>query len=129
MVVGATGQDYVYGMAGTYSVMIVDTNGCHSVSDSYVVKSSAVTDDAELTLHVQPNPCSQTAVLHVTRQWNHCCVRVFDALGHEVFKRCDLQLQPQVGLSLPVDSFGAAGSYTLELVSGSEKHEVRILKN
>lgn len=109
-IAGANAPFLVTYFSGAYTVSLVDTNGCTSLSDPYLYISTGVEDVAHPAMHAVPNPCSGQTVLFATVA-DRCTVH--DAVGRVV-----LQLRVSSGANHLDLGDAPAGMYLVRMAGG-----------
>jgi hypothetical protein len=108
---GATSSVYVAHSYGSYTLQIVDANGCKSTSTPVVI--SGVADEVmDYTITVFPNPARTAWQLTVSPQLIGATAQVFDATGQLVFYSDIRQQTQDIGLAN-----AATGIYELRIIS------------
>lgn len=81
---GETNQVYNASASGYYSVMIIDTNGCTSMSDSAYVSTVGLSSLASQGIIINPNPVNDILHIHADNDMNCTSIQLFDVNGKEV---------------------------------------------
>ncbi|HRG87828.1 MAG TPA: T9SS type A sorting domain-containing protein [Chitinophagales bacterium] len=116
---GAIEDTYVANQAGSYSVTIIDSNGCSAVSNAIVIDSVTETEERSNIL-LCPNPVSgeliiQTQILITT-------INIYNAIGEQV-----------VRIMLPINNkvnvrYLATGIYLAEILVGNKWVRTKFVK-
>jgi hypothetical protein len=110
---GAVDSVYIAAMPGTYTVQITDSNGCNTLSNSFVITGFGK-DLSGSSIAVFPNPTTTSWQLNVDARWIGSRLSVFDATGRLVYRSLINSLHSL--LEIP----GVAnGVYTLQMVTGN----------
>jgi PKD repeat protein len=84
LITGATQQTYSPPSAGTYSVLVTDSNGCTQLSASFAATGVAsISGFAEVSVY--PNPAHESVSIAInTTSESTITISMYDIIGHEV---------------------------------------------
>jgi len=82
IIIGATGQYYVYPAPGSYFVLVSDTNGC--ASSSAVIYTSVENIHSDNRLSIYPNPSNGDLFINCSRI-HITAVKIYDQRGRAVY--------------------------------------------
>lgn len=97
-IVGATSPIYVATQPGTYSVQILDANGCYSISTGVVVTGLKEIPGAE-EFRIYPNPAEDLIQIEISKMWIGKTMEIYDATGRLVHQQSMLQFHSPVNIS------------------------------
>jgi len=124
---GASTEDLVNVVAGTYDVTITDVNGC-SLDTSFVVNvSTALIQLEDMSLKVYPNPSSGKVYVEFGQDPSEeITIEVFNALGQRVLNKTYGAQSIQERVSIDIDN-AAAGTYMIKISSNEDYVTKRIV--
>lgn len=108
---GATGTTYVTDSSGVYTVLVSNTEGCTSLSDTIQINLSSSDVHSELasSIGLYPNPTRGLVILELS-QLGETKVEIYDIQGRQVLTRYTTDHRLELDLSGI-----AAGSYTVRV--------------
>lgn len=125
---GATEPTYIFSGSGSYSVQVVDQNGCTNTSepvDVVVSTENQIPSLQQLTL--SPNPFSETIMMQVqVEQATDFQMQLSNAAG-EVLIRRPLSVGDQLNEQLDLSNL-PAGTYFLQLRTAEGQVERKLIK-
>ncbi len=109
--------------AGTYTVTVVDANGCSDVLQAEVPMASGVSGAAMSQLGLWPNPAAERLFIRWPAQWPPAAteVRIYDSLGRLCKRWSGGSIPQPVPLQLP------PGAYWVELSCQGRGRAARLL--
>jgi photosystem II stability/assembly factor-like uncharacterized protein len=116
---GAQAQSYTVTVSGWYSVLVTDSNGCSSISDSIYVTVSDIDALAQNDIKIIPNPFAAQFRINynsTAASQGDLNIRITDALGRLVFESRDIHASTIIDLSAE-----ANGIYLLQIL-GADSH-------
>lgn len=122
---GATSPLYIAPQAGSYTVLVTDTNGCSALSLPVVVGTTSVEAVAEESLTIYPNPMpsgNDGWTLLCNLSWIGSSFELFDAEGRLIYKSV-VQGNKQV-IDIPV----ARGVYLARITNERKSKAFRLAK-
>ena len=122
----ATNQSFTPPADGSYSVEIVDGNGCSAVSNAYVYTSIGISEPLEngITMQLFPNPASdQVTILLEGNSANSAQIELLDNLGR-VLQSIDASHKPSVNLKV---NQLATGMYFVRFSTASEQRIEKLI--
>lgn len=121
---GENGQSHTATQDGIYSVMIVDSNGCSSMSDTVLMIISGIGETAPATMELYPAVFTQTLQLTLNAAnldgWQ---LSLTDMTGRVVYRNASLQRS----MTLDLQDL-TPGMYTVVLESATEKVVKKVVK-
>ena len=125
---GATDYSYVATASGTYSVSVVDSNGCEGTSDTtgFTVGMQQEALPGQVVLY--PNPSRDEIRIRVENELTgHGKIQVFNLMGQVQYVREFEKTGRQ--FETPVELTGwAAGIYWVEIQLGDQRTRIRLIK-
>jgi subtilisin-like proprotein convertase family protein len=124
---GASTEDLVNVVAGTYDVIITDVNGC-ILDTSFVVNVSTALIQLEgMSLNVYPNPSSGKVYVEFGQDPSEeITIEVFNALGQRVLNKTYGAQSIQERVSIDIDN-ATAGTYMIKISSNDDYVTKRIV--
>lgn len=123
---GATAKTFTPTSSGKYSVMVTDSNGCSSTSDSFVYTLIGMDKNANssITFTVYPNPFSSTITVELIGKTEDVSLCMEDLSGRKVFNStCNSSNNTSFDLSgLP------NGIYFLKISNQKFIQQIRVVK-
>ena len=105
---------------GSYTVHIIDSNGCSAVSNPYILSGIDRIPDNRLV--IWPNPASGGWQLRTDNNWYDADLRVFDAAGNLLYTSKVTAPEQQLNLNL------ASGIYWLQISTPSDSLTRKLVK-
>ncbi len=115
--------------SGTYTVTVIDGNGC-STDSIVVVESTASIDDVNslTVLSVYPNPThGDIQLTYDSNQTGELQIIVYDAVGREVYRNNIQKSGAKIETTIPSKDF-VSSFYLINLNLNGSKNTVRFLK-
>jgi PKD repeat protein len=114
-IVGETNQTFNPTSNGTFSVRIMDGNGCFNVSDPYEVNNISIEEYLQSSFNIFPNPTKGIVNISLNSQTQEKgTVEIYNAIGELIYAQ-DIQLNSgENTFQIDVNSF-ASGMYSVKL--------------
>jgi hypothetical protein len=121
---GATNNRYVVTEAGSYQVMVTDSNGCTATSNAISANPTGINDlDNSALLRVQPNPLqSGNWVVECDTRYTGGTIEVYDANGRIVYNTTIRQGKTELNFE------AAKGVYYLRVNHTGNSRVVKLVK-
>jgi hypothetical protein len=119
---GATEAEIVVTVNGTYTVSIIDANGCSSTSGPYAYTSVGIDQVIATTIQVSPNPSKGVFTIEVPKGAMGMRVEIMDATGQVV--RTGSLVDTRTTFDMQT---AAAGLYFLRLMRAGEVRVERLI--
>jgi hypothetical protein len=124
LIPAATSNIYVAHISGSYSVQVLDSNGCILTSGLERINISGVAEEVpENAISIYPNPSTGYWQLKVTNQLMGAELEIFDATGRQLIKTEIKNLSSEI--SIPN---AANGVYELRIVSKNFSEVRKLVK-
>ena len=122
LIIGASGQSYLTTVNGSYSVSVVDSNGCSAVSDTLNYSTGLYIASGSVLFEVYPNPVHDR--IHITSPEAVVSADIYDVQGRKVVS---VQTGRECKISIDVNGL-TKGMYYLEVITEHAKGVAKILK-
>jgi hypothetical protein len=118
----ATSQDLNALIAGIYSVIVTDANGCTTTSSNTVNSVVGLEEKSkEFSFTLSPNPSNGQFAIKLVNFDKNNSVQIFDVLGKKVFE------SKNISSSTMIDLNERNGVYLVKITNGSNFHVERII--
>jgi hypothetical protein len=119
-------NEYTISADGAYYVVVANTFGCSSTSDTVQITGVGTPSEKPLDIHIYPNPAKSkvTVSLGTLRGKEVTTIEVFNALGERVLTPLKTK-QKEVTLSLEGLS---KGLYLVKVTANGQQQTVRLVK-
>lgn len=124
---GATSEDVIGLIPGTYSVTITNADGCQTILDFTVLNTASLNEFNESIFQIVPNPSNgQITLVHTNANFGKTVVTVTDAAGRKVF-RTQIVIESTVSHH-ELDLSGLSmGTYLITLEAEGQQNVQRIV--
>ncbi len=127
---GATNISYTATTAGTYKVIVTKTNGCSKASANKIVTINCREDNESIqpfSLSVYPDPASDAITVSFDNEMPNALLRIMNTAGQVVLQQ--VVETTDGNFEEPISVSGLApGVYHLEIISGSNRSNIRFVK-
>ena len=121
---GATSSVYIAKVSGSYTLQVVDSNGCSITSNPQIITVSGITEQLpENAVAIYPNPSTGNWQVTVSRQLTRSTLEVFNAIGQLIYKAENIGTFSKI--SLPAV---ANGVYELRIASNNYRVVKKLVK-
>jgi hypothetical protein len=120
----ATDTFYIPQLNGSYSVSVIDSNGCHAVSPPYIFVNLGWTDLNSIPVSVYPQPFDEQLTLSMPEITSATRMEITDVTGRRVYSTTIFAAENLINTST-----WKPGVYVLKLQDDKGRHsQTRILK-
>lgn len=120
---GATGNQYIAGQSGSYTVKITDLNGCRATSNAIPVVITGIDVVVLENMKVYPNPSAlQGWFVEVDASLVGSTAEVYDYRGRLMYSSRLSEAKSEINFN------AAQGVYVLKIVSGTKAVSQKIIK-
>ncbi len=126
IITGATKQFYIPSQIGSYTVSIMDANGCPAISASFYVTTVGITDlISNNSFLIYPNPASDYVTIFFSPLLGRGAggeVSIYNVMGQEILSR------HFIGSTFSLPLWGGAGIYFLQVTNESGSWVKKFIK-
>lgn len=128
-IAGATLSTYAATTTGSYKCVVANANGCTKTSNTISVtaitcRDANVPSATAILISVAPNPYTSYAVVDCSALTTEATLRMYDMTGRIV-----AEIIAEAGTNtVEIGSDLAPGTYVLEIIQGTERQQVQLVK-
>nr|MBK9650363.1 T9SS type A sorting domain-containing protein [Bacteroidota bacterium] len=126
LIIGAVNYNYIPTYAGSFYVIVTDTNGCEGASNTIVITGVYSLSNYQHPIIIFPNPNDGMFTILVNDNLQNVSIRIINSIGQTVYFRQDLNSNLNAKIDVEMQDV-ACGLYSIEIINSTRVYRQKLI--